>query len=77
MRISIRPFRKWPRLPGVYDYRPCPTCAAMVAGNDGQRLHQQFHDDLDAADDEWEDPGGYVIPREDGSLPAEVRGGED
>jgi hypothetical protein len=74
VRIPIRTFRKWPRVPGVYDNRACPDCAALVYGNDGQRLHQAWHDETER-EPEWKDPGGYVIG--DGPLPASVRGGED
>ena len=74
MRIAIRGFRKWDRVPGVYDYRACPHCAALVYGTEGQQLHQAAHD-LARQDDEWEDPGGYVIGNE--GIPVGTQASED
>jgi len=75
VRITIRGFRKWNRVPGVYDYRACPHCAALVYGNDGQAIHQQAHDLANAGSDEWEDPGGYIIGND--GIPATAQAKED
>jgi hypothetical protein len=73
MRIPIRVFRKWPRVPGVYDNRACPDCAALVYGNDGQRTHADWHQGDSEPD--WEDPGGYVIGNE--GIPVSSQAKED
>ena len=75
MRISIRSRRKWDRIPGAFDIRECPHCGALVYANDGQALHQQAHDLANSQDDEWEDPGGYVIGNE--GIPAGSQAKED
>jgi hypothetical protein len=74
VKFTLRPFKRWPRIPGVYDIRECPECAALVYADAGQRGHQAHHD-RDEEPEEWSDPGGYIIGN--GELPASVRGGED
>jgi len=75
VRLPIHRLNRWWRLPGYLDLRPCPKCCAIVYGDPGQRGHQAWHDAAEPDDDEWEDPGGYVIGN--GPLPASVRGGSD
>jgi len=70
--------RGWPVIIPLYDVRECPECCALVSGKPAQRLHEQWHRELDEALGEVEEApevGGYVIGN--GPLPASVRGGVD
>lgn len=47
MRVAIVHLnRKWRPVSNHLDGRKCPECSATVHGNDGQREHRRFHEEL-------------------------------
>jgi len=75
----VKLFRRgWPIIIPLYDVRECPECCNLVSGRVAQRLHEEWHRELDRALGEVEElpePGGYCIPDSKGNLPIEVIGG--
>jgi hypothetical protein len=62
--------RAWDYVGGVYDFRICPDCGAIVLGDAGQALHATWHENTDEAlyGRDEDEPDGYVWGS-DGPVP--------
>ena len=69
----------------LYDARVCPYCGHLVSGRHGQHAAKKYHADLDERFDgpeEWQDPGGFVLPDQmppgmTGARPSDDDDGKD